>query len=90
MKKPSNWKDKRPKKKYDVFFVREGHGCYASTRKYIGSTWASSPEQASNNVRYRVAGKALAFNIVGDIAEEGDYLTYYEAELSKGGMPNAE
>lgn len=43
------------KKKYEVFYVGEGFGCYATDycKESIGFTWANSEKQAINNVRWR-------------------------------------
>lgn len=43
------------KKKYEVFYVGVGHGCYITDyyKKSIGFTWATSMKQAINNVRWR-------------------------------------
>lgn len=44
-----------PKKKYYVYRIGEGWGCYARNYKsdYIDSTWAISEKQACNNIRYK-------------------------------------
>lgn len=43
------------KQKYDVYLIGTGTGCYAKNyaKHFLGSTYAVSPEQACNNVRYR-------------------------------------
>ena len=69
-------------RKYDVYYVRSGTGCYASLEQYVGSTYATSEKQACNNVRYR-CGNGPAFEWVGDYAERGDVLKYYKAYLAE-------
>ena len=51
-----------PRKKYRVYYVSEIRDIYEPQpeirKEYMGETVAVSPEQAVNNVRYRIAGKA--------------------------------
>ena len=71
------------KKHYAVYIVHQGDGgCYGGQelRYYLGDTWAVSPEKACSNVRYRTSGKSYSYYINGDIADEGSYSVFYEAE----------
>lgn len=68
---------------YNVYLVRNGTGVYASHRIYVGQTWASSKEQAENNVRYRINGAVPSMEIIGDRLEQGSVAIYYEAELAE-------
>ena len=85
MEKPKGFDNS--KKHYAVYYVGTGHGVYAHDymRKFVGETWATSPEKACNNVRYRQRdGKnphgGYSYDVLGDYAEEGTVDFYYEAE----------
>lgn len=80
---------KKEKKKYSVYYVGTGFGCYAKDYQkiYLGDTWAVSEKQASNNVRNRYKDKThpnggYAIDILGDSQDEGYVLYEYKAELS--------
>ena len=75
------------KRKFHVYRVGEGTGCYARNYKvdFIGSTWAVSSKQACNLVRYRVLKKenwdvTLPLYDFGDLGSVEFHLTAYEAE----------
>ena len=44
------------KRKYKVFLVGRGEGCYAKDfyRGLLGETWAVSPAKAISNIKYRL------------------------------------
>lgn len=69
------------KRRYDVFLVGHGHGCYAKEycRERIGGTWAVSAEKAISNIRYRLrqSGELLPDDL-GD--SEGMGYVHYELE----------
>lgn len=76
-------------KKYDVYIVGTGSGCYAEnySRQYVGSTIARTAKQACNNVRYRTPNKANPHggnseHVLGDILDEGEVYFHYEAVLA--------
>lgn len=69
------------KEKYNVYRVESGTGCYGSSEKYIGSTYAVSAKQAVNNVRFRT-GNRPAMDVIGDYLEEGHVVISYRAELA--------
>ena len=76
----------KPKNHYAVYCVRDGDGVYASSRDFIGDTWAVSAAQACNNVRYRYRDNnqphgGYSFQVIGDILDEGSVIYTYEAEL---------
>ena len=62
------------KKKYTVFILGVGYGCYAKDfcKNFVGYTWATSVNKAVSNVRYRMRqeGKYIP-NDLGDIYERG-------------------
>ncbi len=66
------------KKKYSVFIVGIGHGCYAKEfyKKFVGDTYATSANKAVSNVRYRMLRDGMYIpNDLGDIHEQG-YVHY--------------
>lgn len=69
------------KRKYEVYLVGHGHGCYAPEyyRANLGSTWAVSPDKAISNIRYRLrqAGEYLPDDL-GD--SEGMGYVHYDLE----------
>jgi len=74
------------KKKYSVYYVGKGTGCYAEDyqRTYIGDTWATSKEKACSNVRYRLRDKEhphgdYSINFLDDSEEMGFVKFTYEA-----------
>lgn len=71
----------KPKRKYAVYKVGKGDGCYAKDycRDFVGETFAVSEKQAINQVVYR-NGNGRRFDILGDYLEEGIVVFYYEAE----------
>ena len=88
MKKPKGIN--KPKKHYAVYWVGEGEGVYAKdySREYIGETWAVSPAQACNNVRYSLRTKknphgGYASHVLGDCYDEGAVYFHFEAEEIK-------
>lgn len=44
------------KRKYKVYLVGHGTGCYAQNyyKEFVGETWATSRNQAANNMHYRL------------------------------------
>ena len=71
------------KKHYAVFVCHQGEGgCYGTQklRRLVGETWAVSPEQACNNVRYRTRGRSPSYYVIGDVLDEGSASVFYEAE----------
>jgi len=81
---------KKLKQKYDVYYVGIGSGVYAPNycRQYVGSTFAVSPAQACNNVRYSLRDRkypngGYATDVLGDIYDEGEVKFHYEAQLSE-------
>ena len=68
---------KKPKKHYEVYWVQAGHGCYGSSKKYVGDTWAVSPAKACSNIRFRVGGSSGYF--IYDCLDEGYAYCHYEA-----------
>lgn len=68
------------KQKYKVYRVRRGDGVYGNSRTYVGDTWATSAEQASNNVRFRLGEPKM--RVIGDYLEEGSVVIYFTAELA--------
>ena len=74
------------KKKYSVYYVGKGTGCYAENYKkiYLGDTWAISPEKACSNVRYRMRDKSnpnggYSINYLDDSQGLGYVFYQYEA-----------
>ena len=45
-----------PKKKYEVYLVGTGHGCFNKnySRHLMGETWAVSKKKAVSNIHYRI------------------------------------
>ena len=91
MKKPKDF-DKRQKqrKKYAVYYVGTGEGCYAKEYKkiYLGDTWAVSKEEAESNVRFRYRDEkhpngGYSYDILGDRLDEGTVFFEYKAEEIK-------
>lgn len=70
-------KSGKAKKHYEVYWVQTGHGCYGSSEKYVGDTWAVSPAQACNNIRFRFNGSSGYF--VYDRLDEGFVYCDFEA-----------
>ena len=70
----------KQKRKYQVFWVGTGTGCYAKDycREFLGETWAVSEAQACNNIRYRT-GFPLCDEL-GDRAGEGYVFFIMEAK----------
>lgn len=75
------------KRKYYVYRVGEGTGCYARNYKvdYIGSAWAVSPQQACNFVRFRVLKEenwdvTLPLYDSGDMGSVKFHLAAYEVK----------
>ena len=75
------------KKHYAVYYVGIGSGVYAHdySRTFVGKTWATSPEQACNNVRYRQKNAqnphgGYSYDVLGDYADEGIVVFHYEAK----------
>ena len=69
------------KRKYEVYLVGHGTGCYASEyyREALGETWAVSPEKAISNIRYRLRQKGeLLPDDLGD--SEGMGFVHYTLE----------
>ena len=69
------------KRKYEVYLVGRGTGCYASEyyREALGETWAVSAEKAISNIRYRLRQKGeLLPDDLGD--SEGMGFVHYELE----------
>ena len=69
------------KRKYEVYLVGRGTGCYASEyyRESLGETWASSAAKAISNIRYRLRQKGeLLPDDLGD--SEGMGLVHYTLE----------
>lgn len=73
----------KQKKKFDVYYVGSGYGCYAEdySKEYVGSTWAVSSKQACNNLAYRT-GRHPEF--VEDWYGEGWISFDYEAVEVEG------
>jgi hypothetical protein len=72
----------KPKRKYNVYLVRDGRGCYeGSEKRFLGSTFAVSEAQACNNVRHRCGGGYSSWE-TGDYLEEGSVSYSYKAELA--------
>ena len=74
------------KKKYSVYYVGKGTGCYAEDYKriYLGDTWAVSPEKACSNIRFRQRTKEMpnggySTDFLGDSEDMGYVEFYYEA-----------
>lgn len=74
------------KKKYSVYYVGKGTGCYAEDyqRTYLGDTWATSPEKACSNVRFRLRDEkhpngGYSTDFLGDSEDMGFVDFYYEA-----------
>ena len=69
------------KRRYDVFLVGHGTGCYAKEyyRERLGGTWAVSEEKAISNIRYRLrqSGELLPDDL-GDA--EGMGFVHYDLE----------
>jgi hypothetical protein len=44
------------KKKYRVYLLGKGNGCYAHeySKDFMGETWAVSKKQATSNIHYRI------------------------------------
>lgn len=62
------------KRKYEVYLVGHGTGCYASEyyREALGETWAVSAEKAISNIRYRLRQKGeLLPDDLGDSEDMG-------------------
>jgi len=75
------------KRKFYVYRVGEGTGCYARNYKvdFIGSTWAVSAKQACNLVRYRVLKNenwdvTLPLYDSGDLGSVNFHLDAYEVQ----------
>lgn len=69
------------KRKYEVYLVGHGTGCYASEyyREALGETWAVSAEKAISNIRYRLRQKGeLLPDDLGD--SEGMGFVHYTLE----------
>ena len=69
------------KRKYEVYLVGHGTGCYASEyyREPLGETWATSAAKAISNIRYRLRQKGeLLPDDLGD--SEGMGFVHYELE----------
>lgn len=69
------------KRKFTVYLVGHGTGCYASEyyKEFLGETWAVSPEKAIANIRYRLRQKGeLLPDDLGD--SEGMGFVHYELE----------
>ena len=66
---------KKPKHKYQVFWIGTGYGCYAKDycKELLGETWAVSEDQAINNIRHRTGFPRYDF--LGDAYDEG-YVEY--------------
>ena len=74
------------KRKYNVYRIGTGYGCYARDyrRDFVGSTWAVSDKRACNQVRYR-ALKNDRFDLVApmyDSRDEGMVKFHLEAVLA--------
>jgi len=86
MEKPKGCKTKH---KYAVYRVGTGTGVYARDfcNEFIGETFAVSPEQACNQVRFRETRCKTLPNgeystlVIGDRLEEGSVFFKYKAEL---------
>lgn len=79
---------RKPKRKYYVYLIAHGTGCYSSDKSYVGSTYAVSEKQAINNVRYRTRDENHPYGgasswAVGDYAEEGSVYYEYKAETGE-------
>lgn len=75
------------KRKYYVYRVGEGTGCYARNYKvdYVGSAWAVSAKQACNFVRYRVLRDehwdlTLPLHDSGELGSVEFHLTAFEVK----------
>lgn len=69
-----------PKRKYVVYHVIAGCGCYSNKETVIdclGATFAVSEAQAKNNIRHRTGFRDYT---VGDYLEEGTLWHYLKAE----------
>ena len=69
------------KRKYEVYLVGHGTGCYASEyyREALGETWAPSAAKAISNIRYRLRQKEeLLPDDLGD--SEGMGFVHYTLE----------
>lgn len=69
------------KRKYEVYLVGHGTGCYASEyyREALGSTWAPSAAKAISNIKYRLRQKGeLLPDDLGD--SEGMGFVHYTLE----------
>lgn len=69
------------KRKYEVYLVGHGTGCYASEyyREALGETWAVSAEKAISNIKYRLRQKGeLLPDDLGD--SEGMGFVHYTLE----------
>lgn len=76
----------RSKRKYEVFLIGTGYGCYARDycKEFCGTTWAVSEKQAVNNVRYQLRTKDHPYGgpcawDLGDRLDEGYVDFHYEA-----------
>ena len=69
------------KRKYEVYLVGHGTGCYASEyyRESLGETWAPSTAKAISNIKYRLRQKGeLLPDDLGD--SEGMGFVHYTLE----------
>lgn len=59
------------KRKYQVFWVGTGYGCYAKEycKELLGETWAVSEKQAVNNIHFRTGYPFC--DVLGDCLGEG-------------------
>lgn len=73
------------KRKYKVFLVGHGEGCYAKDfyRGLVGETWAVSPAKAISNIKYRLRqqGDRLPDDL-GDSQDMGYVHFELEAEIA--------
>lgn len=70
----------KPYIKYNVFFVQDGCGVYASYKTFVGETYAKSKAQACNNVRFRREGRCYGSYQNSDSLGMGNFKQYYLAE----------
>ena len=66
------------KRKYEVYLVGHGTGCYASEyyKEVLGETWAVSAEKAISNIRYRLRQKGELLPEDLDDSEGRGYVTW--------------
>lgn len=79
---------KKDFRKYKVYLVGTGNGCYADdyAREFLGEVWARSEKEACSRVRYRhrdddAPNGGYSDWVLGDRFEEGIVHFHYEAEL---------